>query len=370
MKFSRVYLDNGATTQVAKEVVEAMKPYFTEKYGNASSLHSFGAEAKEAVKKSRSIIAKYLGCDSSEIVFTSGGSESDNLAIKGIIEKGDHIITSKIEHPAVLNTCKYLEKNGIEVTYLKVDKDGFIDIEQLKKEIKSNTKLVSIMHANNEIGVIQDINKIGKICRDKKIIFHTDAVQSFGKVKIDLKNVDMLSISGHKIHGPKGIGALFVRKDIKLNQQIHGGEQEYMIRAGTENVSSIVGLGKAVELLGKEDVSNLRDKLIDGLLKIKGSRLNGPRDRLPNNVNISFDYVEGESLVLRLDDKGIAASTGSACSSHSLEPSHVLLAIRLKPEQAHGSLRLTLSRYTTASEIDYALKIIPKVVEDLRRISK
>jgi cysteine desulfurase len=387
----KVYLDNGATTKVADEVVEAMKPYFTEKYGNASSLHSFGTEAREAVEKSRKIIANYLGCDGSEIIFTSGGSESDNLAIKGVAEKGDHIITSKIEHPAVLNVCKFLEKNGVEVTYLKVDKEGLIDLNELKNSIKKNTKLVSIMHANNEIGTIQDIEKIGKICKENKVLFHTDAVQSFSNVKIPIENIDMISISGHKIHGPKGVGALFVRKGIKLKQLIIGGSQEFNVRAGTENVPGIVGLGKAVELLkhekaklsvpqksqgdflGKEDakkIEKLRDKLIEGVLKIPHSRLNGSKDkRLPNNVNVSFDFVEGEALILRLDDKGIAASTGSACSSHSLEPSHVLLAIGLKPAQAHGSLRLTLSRYTTEKEIDYVLKELPNVVEDLRRIS-
>ncbi len=376
----KVYLDHGATTPVDKEVVKAIAPYYTSKFGNASSLHEFGQKAKEALENAREVIAKKLNSDPKEIVFTGSGSESDNLAIKGVAyaskDKGNHIITSKIEHPAVLETCKALEKEGFNVTYISVDKEGFVDIEELKKSITNKTILVSIMHANNEIGTIIPIEKIGNICKEKNIYFHTDAVQSFTKVPIDVKkmNIDLLSLSAHKIHGPKGIGALFVKNGTKIQKIIHGGHQENNKRAGTENIPGIVGFAKAVELANEEHIdymAKLRDKLIENLEKISNSQLNGPRGnkRLCNNVNFSFHFIEGESALLRLDMKGIAVSTGSACSSQSLTPSHVLTAIGLKPEIAHGSLRFTLGRENTEKEIDYVLKVLPKIVEELREIS-
>jgi cysteine desulfurase len=368
----KVYLDNGATTKVAKEVVEAMNEFNSEKYGNASSLHSFGNEASEALSEARKKIAEFLGCSGEEIIFTSGGSESDNLAIKGVayLKKEGHIITSKIEHPAVLETCKFLEKKGFEVSYLNVDDEGFVSLEELEKEIKKDTILVSIMHANNEIGTIQDIDKIGEVCKKKGVLFHTDAVQSFGKVDIDLENIDLLSISSHKIHGPKGVGALYIKKGVRLEKQVHGGGHEFNLRAGTENVAGIVGFGKAVELIDNGRMLELRDKLVEKVLdEISDVKLNGSKDRLCNNANFSFKFVEGEALVLRLDSEGIAVSTGSACSTHSLEPSHVLLAIGIKREDSHGSLRLTLSRYTTEKEIDYCVDKLKKIIKELREIS-
>jgi len=375
----KVYLDNAATTKVAPEVMREIETYSTEKYGNASSLHSFGREARDALENSRKVIAKSINAEPEEIIFTASGTESDNLAVKEIAflhkDKGNHIITSKIEHPAVGETCKFLEQMGFEITELDVDKQGFVDLKQLEKAIRKDTILVSIIHANNEIGTIQPIDKIGEICRKKAVIFHTDAVQSFTKVPIDVKKikVDLISLSAHKIHGPKGIGALYKRKNVKLGTLIHGGGHEFGLRSGTENIVGAVGFAKAVKLVEKKDIEKmkkLRDKLIDGLMKIPETVLNGPKDkRLCNNVNVAFKYIEGEALVLKLDEKGIAASTGSACSSKSLMPSHVLLAIGLKPHEAHGSLRLTLSRYTTEKEIDYALKVIPNVVEELRQIS-
>ncbi|MDP2906853.1 MAG: cysteine desulfurase family protein, partial [Nanoarchaeota archaeon] len=315
-----------------------------------------------------------------EVFFTSGGTESDNLAIKGVAHalksKGNHIITSAIEHPSVLRTCEALEKEGFKITYLSVNKEGFIDLKKLEEAITPQTILVTIIHANNEIGTIQDIESIGKICNAKNVTFHSDIVQSFTKVPIDTKemSIDLLSLSAHKIHGPKGIGALFIRKGVRLKPLFTGGEQENKIRAGTENTSGIVGFGKAVEISKEKDVEKmkqLRDKLIKGLEKIPDTIINGPRGdkRLANNVNASFKYVEGESLLYHLDGKGIAVSTGSACSSHSLSPSHVLISIGLKPEVAHGSLRLTISRYTTKEEIDYAIKTLKEVVEGLRKIS-
>jgi cysteine desulfurase len=375
----KIYLDNAATTQVAPEVMKVIEEYCTEKYGNASSLHSFGREARDALEKARAVIAKSINAEPDEIIFTASGTEADNMAIKEIafqhLKDKNHIITSKIEHPAVLETCRFLEKMGFEIKYLDVDREGFVDLKQLEDSITNKTCLVSIMHANNEIGTIQPIDKIGEICRKKGVIFHTDAVQSFTKVPIDVKKikVDLISLSGHKIHGPKGIGVLYKRKNVKIGALIHGGGHEFGLRSGTENVAGAAGFAKAVELVKKEDIEKmkkLRDKLIDGLMKIPETILNGSKDkRLCNNVNVAFKYIEGEALVLRLDDEGIAASTGSACSSKSLLPSHVLLAIGLKPQEAHGSLRLTLSRYTTEKEIDYALKIISQVVEELRKIS-
>ena len=335
----RVYLDNAATTKVDKEVLKEMQPYFNEKYGNASSLHSFGREAKEALEKSREVIARSINALTEEIIFTSGGTESNNIALKGLFfnnKEKNHIITSKIEHDAIFETCKFLEKNGAKVTYLNVDRSGLIDFEQLKKEINEKTLLVSIMHANNEIGTIQDIEKIGKLCREKKVLFHTDAVQSYCKEKIDVKkqNIDLMSLSAHKIYGPKGVGALYIRKELrnKIGVFLHGGGHEFGLRSGTENIAGIVGMTKAVEVCQKnfnnKEINALRDKLIKEVLKIPETFLNGHTEkRLSNNANFIFKAIEGESLVLMLDEKGIAASTGSACSSKSLEPSHVLLAL-------------------------------------------
>ena len=370
----KTYLDNAATTKISDEVLKAMQPYFNEKYGNASSLHSFGTEAKQAVENARKIIAKSINAEPKEIIFTSGGTESDNIAIKEIAfthkQDGNHIITSKIEHPAVLETCKFLETIGFKITYLDVDKNGLIDLKQLEKSIKKDTILVSIIHANNEIGTIQDIEEIGKICKKHKIIFHTDAVQSYTKIPINVKNIDLMSLSAHKIHGPKGIGALYVKKGTGIGSLIHGGGHEQGLRSGTENVSGIVGFAEAVKTADNKNIEKFRDKLINELLKIPETILNGHKTkRLCNNVNVSFKYIEGEALILQLDSKGIAASTGSACSSKQLEPSHVLLAIGLKPEDAHGSLRLSLSRFTTEKEIDYVVKQIKEVVENLRKIS-
>lgn len=377
----KVYLDNGATTMTDPEVVKAMQPYFTKKFGNPSSLHRFGREAAETLENARAVVAKAINAEPDEIIFTSGGTESDNLAVKGTAyankDKGNHIITSSIEHPAVFNTCKQLEKEGFKVTYLKVDKQGFIDIDQLKKEITDKTILVSIIHANNEIGTIQDISAIANSCKEKNIIFHSDAVQSLAKTRIDVKkmNVDLLSFSAHKIHGPNGIGALYVRKGTKIRKQLEGGPQEFNLRAGTENIASAVGFAKAVELIGDGNcskVKELRDRLINGLLKgVSNCQLNGPigDKRLCNNVNIVFNFIEGEAMLLRLDMEGIAASTGSACSQRDLKPSHVLTAIGLKAAVAHGSIRFTLSRFNTNEEIDYTIKTVKEVVKDLREIS-
>lgn len=374
-----IYLDNGATTMVAKEVTKAMLPYFTEKYGNASSLHSLGQEAKEALEEAREVIAKSINADPSEIIFTSGGTESDNIAIQATVnmcvKKGNHIITSKIEHPAVQKTCNFLEHKGFKVTYIDVDKDGIIDPKKLEKAITKETVLVTIMHANNEIGTIQPIEEIGKLCKKHDIIFHTDAVQSYMKVPIDVKkqDIDMLSLSAHKIHGPKGIGALYIRKGTKICPLSYGGSHEAGIRPGTENIPGAVGFAEAVKLHKDSDNKKMtqhRDKLIKNILEIPESRLNGHKTkRLSNNVNITFNYIEGESLLLYLDEKGIAVSTGSACSSHSLEPSHVLTAIGLKPEESHGSIRITLSRYNTEEEINYTIEELKKVVEELRKLS-
>lgn len=376
-----IYLDNAAATQVAPEVLEAMKPYFTDKYGNPSSLHDWGLEAAEALEESRKKLAGVINAKPEEIVFTSGGTESNNQAIKEIAfaalakGPGHHIITSSIEHPAVLRTCEFLEKMGFDVTYLPVNKEGFISPDELEKSIREKTILVTIMHANNEIGTIQPVKEIGRICRERKIPFHTDAVQSFCKIRIDVKdmNIDLLSASSHKLHGPKGVGLLYVREGIDMKPLLHGGGHESGLRSGTENVAGIVGFAKACSLCKIPDpkIIQLRDRLIEGVLKIKDCWLNGTKGdkRLPNNANFSFRFIEGEALVLRLNDKGIAASTGSACSTKSLKPSHVLIAIGLSHVEAHGSLRLTLSRYSTQKDIDYVLKVLPGVVEDLRKIS-
>ena len=375
----RVYLDNAATTRTAPEVAEAMLPFFTEKYGNASSIHSFGEEAKDALENARQKLAEYINAEPENIIFTSGGTESDNLAIKGtayaLKNKGKHIITSKFEHHAVLETCQALEKEGFEVTYLGISKDGFVNSEELKKAIRDDTILVTIMHANNEIGTIQDIEKIGKICAEKGIVFHTDAVQSLGKVPIDVKEmrISLASLSAHKIHGPKGSGAVYIRDKKSIKPLFQGGAQEFSLRPGTENVSGAVGFAKAVDMFSETDVKRmikLRDYLIEVLLQIPEACLNGSRDdRLCNNVNVSFSHIEGESILLGLDDKGVAVSTGSACTSQKLEPSHVLLAMGIKPEDAHGSIRFSLSKYTTKEEIDYTLQTVKDVVENLRKIS-
>jgi cysteine desulfurase len=374
----RIYLDHAATTPVAKEVLEAMRPFFSERYGNASSLYSLGREAKEAIEDARVKAAKVIGAEPREIIFTSGGSESDNMVLRGIAKAGDHIITSAFEHHAVLHTCQALEKEGVKVTYLPVTKEGFVRPEDVKKSITRKTKLVSIMHANNEIGTIQPIAEIGRICKDAGVLFHTDAVQTYGKIPIDVKrmNIDFLSASGHKLYGPKGVGILFMRSGASLKPLITGGSQEHKMRAGTENAAGIVGFGKAAELSLKNMnneaayLTKLRDMLVEGVLKIEDSWLNGSRqNRLPNNTNFGFDYIEGESIVLHLDLKGVAASTGSACSSESLTPSHVLTAIGLSPVKAHGSLRMTLGKDNTKEEINYVLGVLPEIVENLRRIS-
>lgn len=378
----RIYLDHAATTPLAPEVFEAMKPYFFEKFGNASSLHSFGQEARDAVENSRKIAAKFLGARPNEIVFTSGGTESNNLAIKGIAfankTRGNHIITSKIEHHAILEPCHWLEKHGFKITYLNVDEDGLVNPADVKKAITKDTILVSIMHANNEIGTIEPIEEIGKICKKHKVYFHTDAVQSFGKIPIDVKkmNIDLLTASSHKLYGPKGVGLLYLNQNVKIEPILHGGGHESGMRSGTENVAGIVGFAKAIELARArmkaeaERETKLRDKLINEILKIQGTQLNGhPLQRLPNNVNVSIKGIEGEALLIRLNEKGIAVSTGSACSTKSLEPSHVLKAIGLTDEEAHGSLRITLGKDNTEQEINYFLELLPKIVKSLRKIS-
>lgn len=380
----RIYLDNAATTPVDKRVLEAMLPYYSDVFGNPSSLYSYGQEAKKAIEEAREKVAKALGADSDEIYFTSGGSESDNWALKGVAyalkDKGNHIITTEIEHHAVLNTCRYLEKEGFKVTYLPVDEYGLVKPEDLKKAITDKTILVSIMFANNEIGTIEPIEELVKIAHEKNVYFHTDAVQAVGNVPIDVKklDVDLLSLSAHKIYGPKGVGALYIKKGVKIHSLIQGGTQEKNRRAGTENVPGIVGLGEAMELITKNLDSHinkltfLRDKLINGILeKIPYARLNGhPTKRLPGNVNVSFEFIDGESLILNLDMAGICASSGSACTSGSLEPSHVLLAIGLPRELARGSLRLTIGKENTEEDIDKVLEALPQIVKRLRSISQ
>lgn len=374
-----VYLDNGATTKIDPRVLKAMETYFTKNYGNASSLHKLGRDAKKAIEESRDVIAKIMNAEAHEIIFTSGGTESDNLAIRGIAyanrNKGKHIITTKIEHPAVLNTCKSLSTEGFDVTFLDVDGEGFVNLEDLENSIRKDTILVSIIHGNNEIGTIQNLKEIGEICRKNGVIFHTDAVQSFTKVPIDVKrmNIDLLSISSHKIHGPKGVGALYVREDVKIKPLSTGGPHEFGLRPGTENVPGIVGFATATKLIKKSDIermTKLRDRLIKGLLSIENSRLNGPKkNRLCNNANISFKGVEGEALLMYLDAKGICVSTGSACSSQEEGPSHVLKAIGVEDEYILGSLRFTLSKFTNAKEIEYAIKITKETVSHLRNVS-
>ncbi len=378
-----IYADNAATTAVSEEVLQAMLPYFRTAFGNASSIYKLGRDAQRDVEAARAKVAKAIGAEPREIFFTSCGSESDNWAIKGIAENlakrgKKHIVTSAFEHHAVLHTCQYLEKKGFEVTYVPVSDKGLIDPEDVRNAIRDDTALVTIMYANNEIGTIQPIEEIAAICKEKKVIFHTDAVQALGHVDIDVKKqgIDMLSLSGHKIHAQKGIGALYVRKGIVLPNLIHGGAQERNKRAGTENVPAIVGLGVAIETATKNIAERnavivpRRNRLIDGILKLPYTRLNGDRDkRLPGNLNISIEGIEGESLLLMLDQYGICASSGSACTSGSLDPSHVLLAIGLKHEVAHGSLRLSIEENVTDEDVDYILEVIPKIVERLRSMS-
>ena len=378
-----IYLDNAATTKTAPEVVEAMLPYFTEFYGNASTIYELGSQSKKAMTEAREAIASALGAVTAEIYFTAGGSESDNWALKATADayknKGNHIITTKIEHHAILHTCEYLEKQGFEVTYLDVDENGKVKLDQLKKAIRPTTILISVMYANNEIGTIQPIKEIGEIAHEHGILFHTDAVQAFGQlpINVDECHIDMLSASGHKLNGPKGIGFLYIRKGVKIRSFIHGGAQERKRRAGTENIPGIVGMGAAAkravstmeERTAKE--RELRDYLIDRILKeVPYTRLNGDRvDRLPNNANFSFQFIEGESLLIMLDMEGICGSSGSACTSGSLDPSHVLLAIGLPHEIAHGSLRLTLGEETTKEELDFVIEAVKKIVEKLRSMS-
>ncbi len=378
-----IYMDNAATTRVKQEVLDEMLPYFTENYGNPSSIYALGSKSKNAVEIARERVAKAINANPKEIFFTAGGSEADNWAIKGVAfanrNKGNHIITSKIEHHAVLHTCEYLEKHGFRVTYLDVDEYGMVNLEQLEKSITDDTILISIMFANNEIGTIQPIKEIGQIAKSHGVYFHTDAVQAIGHVRIDVDelNIDLLSMAAHKFYGPKGVGALYIRKGVKIDSLIAGGGQERNRRAGTENVPGIVGMGKAIELAYEHlDESNaklikLRDKLISKVLdNIDHVRLNGhPTKRLPGNVNLCFEYIEGESMLLSLDMEGIAASSGSACTSGSLEPSHVLLAIGLPHEIAHGSLRLSLGDFNTEEEVDYVVDKLIEIVSRLRAMS-
>jgi len=382
-KIKRIYLDYAATTPVDPRVLNAMEPYFSEKFGNTMSLHSFGQEAKTALEESREIVADLMGAKPREVIFTSSATESNNLALKGVAfanrKKGNHIIISSIEHSCIMESTKWLEGQGFEITRLKVDKYGLVDPEDVKKAIKKETILVSIIHASNEIGTIEPIEEIGKICKERGVYFHTDAAQTFGKTPINVNkmNIDLMTVSAHKMYGPKGVGALFVREGVKIEPILHGGGHEMGLRSSTVNVAGIIGFAEACKIAKKEmekeakRLTKLRDKLIKGVLeKIPGSHLNGhPTKRLPNNANFWFEGVEGESIVIQLDLLGIAASTGSACSSEKLEPSHVLLAIGLRPEQAHGSLRLSLGRWTKERDINYVLKVLPKVIERLRKFS-
>lgn len=384
MEKRRLYMDYSATTPVKKEVLEAMMPYYTTYFGNASSFHQFGREAKEGLEKGRAQVAALVNAEPREIYFTNGGSESDNWALEGTAfarrKEGNHIITSKIEHHAILHTCQYLEKvHGFEVTYLDVDSEGKVDLDQLKSVISDNTILVSIMYANNEVGTIQPIKEITKIAHEHGALMHTDAVQASGNIPVDVKDldVDLMSMSGHKIYGPKGIGALYIKKGVKIHNFLHGGAQERKKRAGTENIPAIVGYGKAAELAKANmehhvtELTRLREKLLNGIVEtIPHVKINGHRtDRLPGNANISFEFIEGEGILLLLDQLGIGASSGSACTSGSLDPSHVLMALGLPHELAHGSLRLTVGDFTTEDDIDYILENLPKVIARLRELS-
>lgn len=379
----KVYLDNAATTALSPRVLEAMLPYFTQYYGNPSSVHAFGREAKQGLDKARDQVAKALHCEPSEVIFTGCGTESDNTVLLGVAQrygdKGKHIITTNVEHHAILHTCEYLEKQGYSVTYLPVDQDGLVTAEQVAAAIRPDTILVSIMFANNEVGTIMPIQEIGAVCKEKGVLFHTDAVQAVGHIPVDVQamHIDMLSLSAHKFHGPKGVGALYCRKGIRLPSYIMGGAQERGRRAGTENVAGIVGLGAAIQLATEQLEENrakmtaLRDRLMTGIqARISEVKLNGhPTNRLSNNVNFSFKYIEGESILLMLDMNGIAASSGSACTSGSLDPSHVLLALGLPHEIAHGSVRLTLGDETTEEDIDYTIDVLEKTVARLRAMS-
>lgn len=378
-----VYADNSATTNISDEVFEAMLPYLKDQYGNASSIYKLGRDAQKAIEESRAKVAKALNADPKEIFFTSCGTESDNWAIRGVCEKlkakgKNHIVTSVFEHHAILHTCQYMERQGYEVTYVPVSDKGLINVEDVKNAITDKTAIVSIMYANNEIGTIQPIEEIAKVCHEKGVIFHTDAVQAVGNVEIDVKKqgIDMLSLSGHKIHAQKGIGAIYIKRGLVIPNLIYGGGQERGKRPGTENTAAIVGLGRAMEIAVQgipeknERVTKMRNRLIDGLLTIPNTRLNGDREkRLAGNCNISFEGVEGESLLLKLDEHGIMASSGSACTSGSLDPSHVLLSLGLKHEVAHGSLRLSINNQNTEEDIDYILEWVPKVIEELRSMS-
>ncbi len=373
-----VYLDNAATTRVDDKVVEAMVPVYNLKYGNPSSLHLKGQEAKRLMEEARTTIASAIGAKYNNIIFTGSGTEANNLAIKGLFFSSGkkHIITTKIEHDCVLNACKWLKTQGCKVTYLDVDEKGFVDPKDVEKAITSETFLVSVIHGNNEVGTIQNIRAIGAVCRKKKVLFHTDACQSFTKVpiNIDKDNIDLMTLNAHKIHGPKGVGALYIRSGIKITPLLHGGGQEMKIRSSTENVAGIVGFAKATKVYGwlsLRKMRKLRDYFVDKLLEIPNTKLNGPKgaDRLCNNINISFHNIEGEAIGSFLNAKGIFTSTGSACSSKSLDPSHVLLALGLNPLEANSSIRLSLSKYTTREEVDYAIKEIKSTVERLRRIS-
>ncbi|MFA6078420.1 MAG: cysteine desulfurase NifS [Candidatus Omnitrophota bacterium] len=380
----KIYMDNNATTRMREEVLEAMMPYLTDIYGNASSIHEFGRSARIGIDRAREKAAALFGAGSpSEIVFTSGGTEADNLAVKGVAYalkgKGNHIITSSIEHHAILNTCKYLEKEGYSVTYLPVDKYGLVNPDDVRKAITDKTILITVMHANNEVGTIEPVEEIGKIAKEKGIYFHTDSVQAAGKVPFSVKDmdVDLVSISGHKIYGPKGIGALYIRKGTKITQLLHGGHHEMGKRAGTESVALIAGFGRAAELAKEETVSegkelaSLRDALYEGIIsKIEHVRLNGhPEKRLPNTLNVGFKYLEGESIILNLDMEGIAVSTGSACTSGSLEPSHVLTAMGVDPADTQGSVRFSLGRDNTKEDVKYLLDVLPPIIKRLRAMS-
>jgi cysteine desulfurase len=375
----QIYFDNAATTKADEEVVKAMLPYFTEKYANASSVHFMGQEAKRALEKSRAVIAKAIKAKPGEIIFTSGGTESNNLALKGLFfanyPEKNHIITTKIEHDCVLNASRWLEKLGAKVTYLDVDREGFVNPKDIENAITGKTFLVSIIHGNNEIGTVQNLEEIGKICKKKGVLFHTDACQSFTKVPIDVRkqNLDLVTLNAHKIHGPKGVGALFLREGIKIVPIAHGGGHERNLRSGTENVSGVVGFAKAVEIAKKKDIDKMiviRNKLINGLLAIPNVKLNGPlANRLCNNINVSFNNIEGESVGGYLESEGICTSTGSACASHTLESSHVLKAIGLTPLESNSTIRVSISKYTTDEEVNYFLNVIPRIVEKLRKMS-
>ena len=377
-----IYLDNAATTKVDDKVAEVLQKYSVEEYGNASSLHLKGEEARRAIEEAREVIAKAIGAKYKEVIFTGSGTESNNLAIKGLFWKNkelgtgkNHIITTKIEHDCVLNACKWIESHGGEITYLDVDSEGFVNADDVKNAITDKTILVSIIHGNNEVGTIQDLRAIGKVCGEKGVLLHSDACQSFTKVRIDVKkmNVDLMTLNAHKIHGPKGVGALYIKEGIKITPLLHGGGQEFNLRSSTENVAGIAAFAVAVRVSKNSDmkkIEKLRNYLIDGLMEIPNTRLNGPhKNRLCNNVNVSFNNIEGEAIGSFLSVKGIYGSTGSACSSKSLDPSHVLLALGLSPIQANSSIRLSISKYTTKEEIDFALGELIKIVERLRKIS-